>query len=129
MNKMTLSFEIVGAIIAVMILQACAGTAGTAATPAAQCAKPTLSPPPSTHVPVGSYVTVTITTTTVGAHLLYTLDKTKPTSGPPVHGTPILAATGNVRIRIIDVYGRTLKAIAHKPGCTDSPVAEGHYGP
>ena len=129
MNKMTLSLNVIAAIIAVTILQACAKTAGTAATPAAQCAKPTLSPPPSTHIPVGSTVTVTIATTTVGAHLLYTLDNTKPTSGPPIHGTPIPAASGNVRIRIIDVYGRTLRAIAHKPGCTDSPVGEGHYGP
>jgi hypothetical protein len=44
MKKITLSFEVLTAIIAVTILQACAGTAVTAVTAGRQCAKLTLSP-------------------------------------------------------------------------------------
>jgi len=65
MKKSTLSFEVLAVIIAVTILQACAGTA------AAQCATPTFSPTPG---PVyGWPVKVTITTSPA-CHLSSWLD-------------------------------------------------------
>jgi hypothetical protein len=123
MKEITLSLDALAAIIALTILQACAGTAVTT-----QGAKPTLTPPSAT-VPVGSTITVRITTTTTGAKLLYTTDGSTPTSGPPPHGTEIAATSGTVQLRIIDVFGRTLRAIAFKPGSDDSPIAVGKYGP
>ena len=74
MKKITLSFEVLAAIIAVTILQACAGTTTTT-----QCAKPTLTPPGYSG-PVHR-VTVTIRTATTGAYLRYTLDRSTPTGG------------------------------------------------
>jgi len=74
MKKITLSFEVLPAIIAVAILQACATTTTTT-----QCAKPTLIPPLLSG-PVHS-VTVTITTATTGAYLRYTIDGSTPTGG------------------------------------------------
>jgi hypothetical protein len=119
MKKIILSFDVLAAIIAVTILQACASTA---VTPATQCATPTLTPP-SASGPAGTAVTVTITTTTTGAYLRYTLDGSTPTGGPSGHGKQITAASGNVVV----VFGRTLKAIAYKAGLTDSSIAVGNY--
>ena len=121
MNKITLSFELLAAIIAVTILQACAGTAGTAAT---QCAKPALNPPGG-NFQVHS-VTVTIATATTGAYLRYTLDGSTPTGGPTGHGTLIAAASGKVGVST-SPGGRTLKAVAYKAGWTDSLIAAGTY--
>ena len=116
MKKITLSLEVLAAIIAVTILQACAKTA------VMQCATPTLTPP-SGSGPAGSSITVTIATTTTGAYLCYTDDDTTPTDGSSPHGTVIKAQSGPVPV----VFGRTLKAIAFKTGLTDSPVAVGRY--
>jgi hypothetical protein len=124
MKKVTLSVEILVALIAVTILQACAGTAGMTGAAATQCAKPTLSPP-SSNAPV-HIVTVTITTTTTGAYLRYTLDGSTPTGGPTGHGTLIKAASGKVAVGTSPV-GKTLKAIAYKAGWTDSLIAAGTY--
>jgi len=114
MKKITLSFNVLAAIIAVTILQACASITGTQCA----CAKPTLTPPG------GTAGTVTISTTTKGAYLRYTLDGTIPTCGSSGNGTLIPAQSGAV-----DVFGRTLKlqAIACKAGCADSPIAVGNY--
>jgi hypothetical protein len=109
-KKITLSFDVLAAIIAVTILQACAKTA------LMQCAQPTLTPPgaPAT--------TVTIKTTTTGAYLRYTLDGSTPTGG---YGTPIAAQSGSLAGPL--VFGRTLKAIAYKAGWDDSLVVVGKY--
>jgi len=92
-KKITPSFEVLSAIIAVTVLQAFASTAGMAAT---QCAKPMLTPPWSSS-PVQT-VTVTITTATTGAYLRYTLNGSTPTGGPSVHGTLIAKASGKVGV-------------------------------
>ena len=123
MKKITLSFNVLAAIIAVTILQACASTA---VGPATQCATPTLTPPSATG-PRGSTITVTIATTTTGAYLRYTDDGSTPTGGSSGHGKLIAAQSGPVPV----VFGRTLKleAIAFKPGLTDSSIAVGNYPP
>jgi chitobiase/beta-hexosaminidase-like protein len=118
MKKITLSFNVLAAIIAVTILQACVNTTGTQCV----CAKPTLTPTSgSGHA--GSTIGVTIATATKGAYLRYTLDGSKPTGGSSGHGTLIPAQSGTVP----DVFGRTLKALAYKAGCADSPIAVGYY--
>jgi hypothetical protein len=115
MKKITRSFDVLAAITAV--LQACAGKTLTT-----QCATPTLTPQNESG-PAGHSITVTIATATLGANLRYTLDGTKPTSTPPGNGKLITAQSAPVPV----VFGRTLKAIACKPGLTDSPVAVGTY--
>ena len=122
MKKITLSFELLAAIIVVTILQACAGAAGTAAMTTTQCAKPTLRPP-GVSGPVHS-VTVTIATATTGAYLRYTLDGSTPTGGSSGHGTKILASSGKVTFPI---GHKTLKAIGYKAGWVDSLIAVGEY--
>ena len=125
MKKITLSFELLAAIIVVTILQACAGAAGMAGTAAmttTQCAKPTLSPP-GVSGPVHS-VTVTIATATTGAYLRYTLDGSTPTGGSSGHGSRILASSGKVTFPI---GHKTLKAIGYKAGWTTSLIAVGNY--
>jgi hypothetical protein len=116
MKKITLSFAVLAAIIAVTILQACAATTTTT-----QCAKPTLSPA-GVSGPVNS-VTVTIKTATTGAYLRYTLDGSTPTSS---HGTLIPAASGKASFHIWPP-GKTLKAIAYKAGWVNSLIAVGNY--
>ena len=118
MKKITLSFEVLAAIIAVAILQACATTTTTAK---CQCAKPTLNPPSASDV-AGKLITVRISTTTDGAKLRWTLTGNTPTNGS------IPAKTGYVPLRI-EVFGRTLTATAYKPGCADSLPAQGIYRP
>src|SRR6266496_316459 len=88
MEEITLWFAPLAAIIAMTILQACAGTAGT------RCAKPTLIPSDATHATTS--VRVTIATATQGAYLRYTLDGSTPTGGPSGNGMQIPAARGNV---------------------------------
>jgi hypothetical protein len=121
MEKITLSFAALTAIITMMLPQGCAGTAGTAAT---QCTKPTLTPSDATRATTS--VTVKIATKTAGAYLRYTLDGSTPTGGSSGNGTEIPAASGKISFA---VGGRekTLKAIAYKSGLSDSSIAEGTY--
>lgn len=70
----------------------------------------------------GNDITVRVKTNTPGAKLRYTLTGITPTNGS------IPADHGDVTFHI-EVYGRTLTAVAYKLGCTDSPPAVGHYGP
>jgi hypothetical protein len=118
MKKITVSFAVLAAIIAVTILQGCAGTTGT------QCAKPTLTPSDATHATTS--VTVRIATATEGAYLCYTLDRSTPTGGPSGNGTQISAASEKVSFTV-GLREKTLKAIAYKPGLADSSIAEGTY--
>jgi alpha-tubulin suppressor-like RCC1 family protein/predicted cupin superfamily sugar epimerase len=76
-------------------------------------AAPVFSPPPGTYAAPG---TVTISTTTAGAAIRYTLDNTTPT---PSHGTVYSAP--------VPVATTTLKAVAFKAGMADSPVTTGAY--
>ena len=119
MKKITPSFEVLAAIIAVTILQACATETTTT-----QCAKPTLTPPGMSVVGPPRTVTVTIKTATTGAYLRYTLDRTNPTGGPSGHGKLIAASSGNVTFS----FGhKELRAIAYKAGWTTSLIAVGDY--
>ena len=120
MKKITLSFDVLAAIIAVTILQACTSTLTSTLT--TQCATPTLNPVTASG-PKGQKVTVTIRTSTTGAYLCYTDDGSTPTDGSSPHGTVIKAQSAPVPV----VFGRTLKAIAFKSGWSDSPVADGKY--
>jgi Chitobiase/beta-hexosaminidase C-terminal domain len=118
MKKITLWFNVLAAIIAVTILQACASTAGLT-----QCATPKLNPSGGSGQ-AGSSIRVTISTATLGAKLRYTTDGSKPTS---TYGTLIAAESGSAPVPC--VFGRTLKlqAIAFKPGLTPSDIAVGYY--
>jgi hypothetical protein len=118
MEKITLSFAPRAAIIAMTILQACAGTAGT------RCARPTLTPSAATHATTS--VQVTIATATQGAYLRYTLDGSTPTSGPAGNGTLIPAAKGRV-LFTVGPREKTLQAIAYKAGLANSSIAVGTY--
>ena len=66
---------------------------------------------------------VTISTTTTGAHLRYTLDGSTPTSS---HGVEISFMSGTVLV-LPTPGGRTLQAIGFKPGMTDSEVHSAIY--
>lgn len=82
-----------------------------------QVAKPDISLPP------GSYIgpqTVTLTTTTAGAQIRYTLDGSIPTASS---GTLIAASTGPVTVSA----NVTLKAMAFKDSMTDSMVTTAVY--
>jgi hypothetical protein len=125
MKKITLSFNVLAAIVAATILQACAHMAGPTQ---CMCKTPTLTPS-SGSGPAGSTIRVTIATETLGAYLCYTLDGTTPTDGSSPHGTVIKAQSGTILVRIPTVFGRTLKAIAFKPECADSSIASGYYRP
>lgn len=119
MKKITLSFELLAAIIAIAVLQSCAATTTTAKS---QCKKPTLHPPGASgqaHTPI----TVMIRTETVGAYLRWTDDGSPPVGGFPGHGKLIKASSGPAPT----VFGRTLKALAFKIGMDDSPIAAGVY--
>ena len=124
MEKITLSFAALAAIIAMTIPEACVGTRGTVRTESTQCAKPTLTPSDASHAV--TYVTVTIRTATDGAYLRYTLDGSTPTGGPSGNGTQIDAASGKISIPV-GWRQKTLKAIAYKPGLADSEIAEANY--
>jgi hypothetical protein len=123
MEKITLSFAALVAIIAMTIPQGCVGTAGTAG---AQCAKPTLTPSDASNAI--TFVTVKIATATQGAYLRYTLDGSTPTGGSSGNGTEITASSGTVPVEFgVGPKGTTLKAIAYKEGLADSPVAVRNY--
>ena len=124
MEKINISFVALAAILTMMILQACAGTAGTRNTAGTQCAKPTLIPSDATSATL--YVRVRITTKTAGAYLRYTLDGSTPTSGPSGNGTEISTASGEIEFAV-RVQAKMLKAIEYKPGLADSPIAEATY--
>src|SRR6516164_6081398 len=120
MEKITLSFAAVAAIIAMTIPQACVGTAGT------QCARPTLTPSDASNAITS--VTVTIATATSGAYLRYTLDGSTPTGGSSGNGTEIAAAKGEVTVEFgVGPRGTVLKAIAYKAGLANSLIAVGNY--
>jgi len=121
MEKITLWFVALTAIIAMMVPQGCISTAGTAAT---QCVKPTLTPSDATAATTS--VTVKIATKTPGAYLRYTLDGSIPTGGPSGHGEEIQAASGKISIPV-GWREKTLKAIAYKSGLADSDIAEANY--
>jgi hypothetical protein len=123
MKKITLSFNVLAAIVVVTILQACAHTAGPTQ---CVCKTPTVTPS-SGSGPAGSTIRVTIATETQGATLCYTLNGSIPTCGSSGHCTPIPAQSGTILVPIPTVFGRTLKAIACKPGCADSSIASGFY--
>jgi hypothetical protein len=67
-----------------------------------------------------------IATKTAGAYLRYTLDGSTPTGGSSGNGAQIAAASGKVSFRV-GPREKTLRAIAYKPGLTDSSIAEGTY--
>ena len=123
MEKITLPFSLLAAIIALTIPQGCVSPKGTAAT---QCAAPTLTPPDASHAI--TFVTVKVATATRDAYLRYTLDGSTPTGGPSGNGTEITASSGTVSVEFgVGPGGTTLKAIAYKEGLADSPVAVGSY--
>src|SRR4030095_2315256 len=121
MEKITVLFAAVTAIIAMTILQACVGTARTAGT---QCAKPTLTP--SDASPATTSVPVKLRTATAGAYLRYTLDGSTPTGGSSGNATEIAAASGKISFTL-GPKEKTLKAIAYKAGLADSYIAEANY--
>ncbi|HWZ94605.1 MAG TPA: chitobiase/beta-hexosaminidase C-terminal domain-containing protein, partial [Opitutaceae bacterium] len=86
-----------------------------------QVAAPTFNPPAGTYT---SAQTVTITSATSGATIVYTTDGTAPTEsgGTVTHGT-VLPIGGSVTISVTT----TLKAMAFKSGMTDSPLTTGLY--
>jgi hypothetical protein len=118
MKKVTLSFQVLAAMITVAILQACAATTTTGKS---QCKTPTLNPSGVTDH-VGDTITVRLKTDTLGAKVRYMLTGTTTTTGSTS------SETGTVTFQI-EVFGRTLTATAYKPGWTDSPSKVGHYGP
>jgi Chitobiase/beta-hexosaminidase C-terminal domain len=121
MEKITVSFVALAAVIAMAIPQGCVGTAATVGT---HCAKPTLTPSDATSATMS--VTVRIATKTPGAYLRYTLDGSTPTGGSSGNGTLIEAAKGKVSFTV-GPREKTLKAIAYKAGLADSPIAVGSY--
>ena len=111
MKKITLSFQVMAAIIAVTILQVGAGTAA-----AGTCVQPTLDPTTGS----GSTVSVNIATATTGAYLVYTLNDSQV-------GVLIRNRTATVTITV-PIHGRTvLSVVAIKSGSYDSPTATGTY--
>ena len=107
--------SVICAGVALTILSACEKKEAVT-----QCATPTLTPPSKTG-PANQDIKVTIETKTLGASLSWSDDPNIPPTptGPHIIAAPKGDAT--------TVYGRTLRAIAFKPGLTDSPVAEGVY--
>ena len=77
---------------------------------------PVMSPASATYT-VDQYVS--ITTTTAGATIYYTMDGTTPTTSSSVYSTP-LAVTGNGT-------NQTIKALAVKSGWTNSAIASQSY--
>lgn len=121
MQDVRFSFDVLITIVAMAILQACAGASSNVAT---QCAKPTLTPSDATRATTS--VTVKITTRTPGAYLRYTLDGSTPVGGSSGNGTEITAASGRISFTV-GRREKTLKAIAYKSGMADSEIAEANY--
>jgi hypothetical protein len=107
--------SIICAGVALTILSACEKKEAVT-----QCATPTLTPSSKTG-PAGQDIKVTIETKTLGASLSWSDDPNIP---PTPTGPHIIAAPKG---DAITVFGRTLRAMAFKPGLTDSPIAEGTY--
>lgn len=78
-----------------------------------QVGAPTFSPAPSTFA---TPPTVTITSSTAGATIYYTLDGSMPTVASPLYTAPVLVSTTS-----------TLKAMAAKDGWSNSTAASGVY--
>jgi hypothetical protein len=103
MEKITLSFAALVAIIAMAISQGCVAAGST------QCAKPTLTPSDASH----ATTSVPVKIATPGAYLRYTFDGSTPTGGSSGNGTEIAAASGKVWFTV-GPRENTLKAIAYK---------------
>ena len=106
--------RLISAIVAVMILSACAKMGMDT-----QCATPTLTPP-SGSGQSGQPLTVKIETTTSGASLRWTDISPPP---PQSQWHTIAAQKGDAPT----VFGRTMRAMAFKTGMTDSGIATGTY--
>jgi Legume lectin domain/Chitobiase/beta-hexosaminidase C-terminal domain len=76
-------------------------------------AVPTFSPAPGTYATAQS---VTLSDSTTGSTIYYTVDGTTPTTGSPVYSTPIQVASTE-----------TIRAIAIAPGFSASSVSNGGY--
>jgi hypothetical protein len=123
MEKMSLSFTALAAIVAMTISEGCVSKGGIAGT---QCAKPTLSPPDASSAITS--VRIKIATATQGAYLRYTVDGSDPSGGSSGNGTEIAASSGVILVEFgLGPKGRTVKAIGYKDGFADSAVAVGHY--
>ena len=105
----------ISAIVALMILSACAKTAVDT-----QCQKPSLDPAGGTG-PYNQDVRVLIKTGTIGAYLSWSDDPTVP---PTPTGPHIIQASQGYGIT---VFGRTMRAMAFKSGMTNSDIATGVY--
>ncbi len=86
-------------------------------------ATPTFNPPGENIYPATS-ISVTISTTTTGAQIRYTLDGTTPTE---TYGTLINGSSGQTNSFNPGTLGKTLNAIAFKSGMTDSDVESEDY--
>jgi hypothetical protein len=107
--------RIICASVALTILSSCEKKAALT-----QCATPTLTPS-SGSGPAGQPLKVTIQTTTTGAQLSWT---DVPGCDPsPTTGYIIQASNGVAPT----VFGRTLKAMAFKPGFDNSGIVTGTY--
>lgn len=91
--------------------------------PGGQVAEPSFAPAGRNIYP-NSSVTVSISTTSGGAQIRYTLDGSVPTSNPP-NGTVI--ANGASVTFSPGIAGKTLNAIGFKSGMTDSNVHSDYY--
>ena len=82
--------------------------------PGNQVATPTFSPAPGTYSSVQS---VSISCSTSGATIRYTLDGSTPNSSSTLYSSPISVTDGEV----------TIKAVAFRSGLADSSIASGTY--
>ena len=95
----------------------------TVTTSPAQVATPTFNPPGGLFC--AHSVNVTVSTTTNGAQIRYTIDGSTPTSNPP-NGT-VIANGGTADVFGLDAEGVNLQAIGFKSGMTDSAVHSDLY--
>jgi RHS repeat-associated protein len=89
------------------------------ATPASQVSTPTFNPDGGTWL-ITQQRTVTVTTSTIGANMRYTINGAPPTS---TTGTLISGSSGTVTVTPSPL-GATLRVIAYKAGMIDSQVHE-----
>jgi len=102
----------------VVSLAGCGGCGGgTSTTPPVQAATPTISAATTANTQNGAQM-VTLTTTTSGASIHYTIDGTTPTTTSIIYETPFLVASN-----------LTVNAIATASGDTNSSVATKTFAP